>query len=206
MGYLAHFDLVNLRGNFGLVSFVETGTGDGSGVAAAAAAGFKPIYSVELLEELATVARIKFGRNQDVWILNGDSRVELPGILEKLPPGPCLFWLDAHFAGADYGMGEYDGDKDLGRRMPLREELLAIAKARPQARDVILIDDARLFRPGPYGAGDLPAEWPPLAGIERSLDFVRALYPESAYGMVVDYADQGYVMICPRRDPIALAA
>jgi hypothetical protein len=127
----------------------------------------------------------------------------MPKILQGLPEGPALFWLDAHFPGAHTG-ATYDAEKDAGRRLPLEAEIEAIARARLRsgARDVLLIDDARIYQPGPYAGGDLPADWPPLAGIKRSLDFVRDLYRRT-HGIVVDYADQGYVMVVPK--PLAAA-
>ena len=120
-------------------------------------------------------------------------------ILGELPAEPCLFWLDAHFPGAHHG-ADYAAEKDVSLRLPLDEEVRMIRAARPDARDVLLIDDARIYQPGPYSGGDLSDDWEPLKGIDRSprrLDFIRALYGQT-HGMIVDYADQGYVMVFPR--------
>jgi len=106
-----------------------------------------------------------------------------------------MFWLDAHFPGAHHG-ADYSAERCVETRLPLERELQAIAE-RGAVHDVILIDDARIYQPGPYDAGNLPDDWPPLQGVTRSLDFVRALFG-ATHNVVVDYADQGYVMVCPR--------
>lgn len=196
MGTLAHFHIDVMRKRHGLVSFVETGTGAGAGVLQAVKAGFGAIHSVEVVDELVEAARRQFQKVPAVKIWRGASSGVLPLILKELPEGPALFWLDAHFPGADYGLGEYEGEKDLARRLPLEEEVAIIRRHREGQRDILLIDDARIYQPGPYGAGDLPADWPPLAGVKRSLDFVREAYSRT-HGVVVDYAQQGYVMVVP---------
>lgn len=197
MGSLAHFNLGTLRKRQKLAAFVETGTGDGAGVMQAVMAGFPVIHSIEIMVELVAAARKKFAAHPGVRIHQGDSRVALPAILGALPRQPTLFWLDAHFPGADYGLGSYEGEANLGRRLPLAEEVALIAKERAGLADVVLIDDARIYQPGPYGAGNLPEDWPPLRGVRRSLDFVREAFA-ATHGVVVDYAGQGYVMVTPR--------
>ena len=197
MGSLAHLNLRGIRDTYGLKSFVETGTGDGHSVALAIAGGFEAVHSIEIVPELAHAASVKFARYPQVRIHAGASSLLLPGIIDELPEGPALFWLDAHFPGADYGMGEYDGEKDVDRRLPLQTEVELIATLRKGCRDLLIIDDARIYQSGPYGAGDLPADWPPLVGLkDRSLDFVRRAFGET-HGIVVDYRDQGYVMVAP---------
>jgi hypothetical protein len=186
-----------LRKRHGLKSFVETGTGDGLGVAIALQAGFEAVHSVEIVSELVLAARKRFAHEPAVKIWAGDSRQVLELILRELSGEPALFWLDAHFPGADYGLGSYDAETNVGRRLPLEEEVELIAKARPDCRDIVFIDDARIYQPGPYGGGNLPDDWPPLKGLKRSLDFVRNAYSKT-HGIVVDYAQQGYVMVVPR--------
>jgi hypothetical protein len=196
MGSLAHFSLAAIAEVHGLRSFVETGTGDGTGVAQALAAGFPTIYSIELVPALAAAARARFAGEPRVTIEEGDSAECLEALVPRLPSGPAFFWLDAHFPGADYRLGGYADEGDAGRRLPLEREVAVLARLRAGCGDVLVIDDARIYQPGPYAAGDLPADWPALAGVTRSLDFVRAAFGRT-HGVVVDYADQGYVMVVP---------
>ena len=205
MGTLAHFPLDALAERHGLVSFVETGTATGQGLAMVAAVPrFTALHSIEIVPDLVTAARARFaaeGARVTIW--EGSSADVMPMILRDLPAAPCLFWLDAHFPGAHTG-ADYAAEADLVRRLPLEAEVAAIAAARPGAGDVLLIDDARIYQPGPYGDGNLADDWPPLAGCTRSLEFVRKAYG-GTHGIVVDYAHQGYVMVCPRAELKAAA-
>ncbi len=197
MGTLARFNLAGLAQMHGLKHFVETGTAQGDGLALAAQVkAFASLHSIEIVPELVVAANARFGKDERITIWRGDSREMLDRILDVLPADPALFWLDAHFPGAHSG-AEYDAEKNLRRRLPLEDEVALIALRRKGIRDVLLIDDARIYQPGPYGAGDLPPDWPPLKGVQRSLDFVRTAFGET-HGVVVDYADQGYVMVVPR--------
>ena len=199
MGSLAHFNLAGIRVLHGLKSFVETGTAQGEGVEQARLAGFNPIHSIEVVPEIVMAARARFRGQDQIEIWEGSSTYCLPMILNDLPPEPCLFWLDAHFPGAHHG-ADYNAEADVAVRLPLDEEINLIRKARPDARDVLLIDDARIYLPGPYSGGDLPEDWPPIQNIGRGphrLDFIRDLYGDT-HGMIVDYANQGTVMVFPR--------
>lgn len=197
MGTLAHFSIPAIATSFGTKSFVETGTATGDSLALAAQhPGFERLYSIEIVPELASAACKRFAGDKRIAIIEGDSTERMSEIIDVLDDAPALFWLDAHFPGAHTGAA-YDAEPDVARRLPLQAELEEIARRRRDSRDVILIDDARIYQPGPYGAGDLPADWPPLRGVKRSLHFVRALFGDT-HGVVVDYADQGYVMVFPK--------
>jgi hypothetical protein len=200
MGSLAHFNLGALAARHGLMHFVETGTARGDSLALAAALPqWRSLHSIEIVPELADSARARFAGDKRVQIWEGDSGGMLSCVLQKLPAEPCLFWLDAHFPGAHTG-ADYAAEAVVDRRLPLQAEVEAIAAARPGARDVLLIDDARIYQRGPYAGGELPDDWPPLAGVKRSLDFVRNAYGKT-HGVVVDYSDQGYVMVVPKGAP-----
>ena len=198
MGSLSHFAPWFKHGikRFGLKSFVETGTAKGDSLAVAAQFPFKALHSIEIVPELVTAARQRFGDDKRVEIWKGDSVDVMPMVLRELPAAPCLFWLDAHFPGAHTG-ADYAAEANVSRRLPLEAEVMLIARSRHGMGDVLLIDDARIYQPGPYAHGDIPADWPPLAGVRRSLDFVREAYG-GTHGVVIDYAHEGYVMVAPR--------
>lgn len=202
MGTLAHYNLRGIAHALGLRHFVETGTAQGDGLAyAAAVPEFETLHSIEIEPKLAAAARARFAYDRRIKIWQGDSRKVIHKLLRELPEEPCLWWLDAHFPGAHSG-ADYAAEADVHKRLPLTEEIAAIRAARGDLRDALLLDDARIYQPGPYGAGDLPSDWPPLAGVERSLDFVRNAYSET-HGVVVDYSDQGYVIVWPKYRQIA---
>jgi len=196
MGSLNHFNVGWLAKTHRCRSFVETGTALGDSLAKAAREPFEKLHSIEIDEGLATAAAARFSADQRIKIWHGNSAECLPQILELLPPGPCLWWLDAHFPGAHTG-ADYAAEPDAGIRLPLSAEIALIAADERRRSDVLLIDDARIYQPGPYAGGDLEDDWPPIEGITRSLSFVREAFGRT-HGIVVDYADQGYVMVCPR--------
>jgi hypothetical protein len=198
MGTLAHFNLPGIIERYGLKHFVETGTGTGDSLALAAMAPFETLHSIEIVPVLASSAAARFAADKRIRVHRGESAEVLPEILAAIPPGDGIFfWLDAHFAGADYGLAKYDDEKDVGRRLPLERELQAILAARDDvSRDVLIMDDARVYQPGPYAAGDLPADFPGLQGVKRSMEFIRKGLSET-HGVVVDFAGTGFVMCCP---------
>lgn len=120
---------------FGLRSFVETGTFLGDTVAALEDV-FQVIHTIELSPELSRQARQRFAEKPHIHVVEGDAGTRLTEILPSLP-GPCLFWLDAHYSAGFTARA--------GQDTPIKQELSSIAKLRPEGRDVILIDDARCF-------------------------------------------------------------
>lgn len=201
MGTLTHFNLPAVIERYRLRHFVETGTGSGESLAHAAQAPFETLHSIEISEPLYTAARSRFAHDKRITVHLGESVRVLNQILRVIPPDePIMFWLDAHFAGADYGLADYGDDKNVRRRLPLQDEVAAIREARGDyARDVIFADDARIYHDSPwYQAGPLPPDFPGLKGLEeRSLQFFRDAFGPT-HGIVVDYAAQGFVMVCPR--------
>jgi hypothetical protein len=202
MGTLQRFDVMALQQRYGLQAFVETGTADGDSLAWAARADFTALHSIEIVRKLANAAIARFAGDTRITVWCCDTALAMPKVVLGLGDLPTLFWLDAHFPGAHHG-ADYAAEARIDTRLPLERELQAIA-ARGAASDVILIDDARIYQPGPYEAGNLPDDWPPLQGVTRSLDFVRDLFC-ATHNVIVDYADQGYVMVCPKSQRVAHA-
>src|SRR3990172_6236501 len=125
--------MLNLRDQFKLERFVETGTACGD-TAALAALAFSRVDTIEisrgqferadkLLKDMLNVKR---------WL--GDSQAVLRALDKSVP---TLFWLDAHWTG---GSRELMGDVEC----PLLGELEAIGGLRN--KHVVLIDDANLFK------------------------------------------------------------
>lgn len=116
-----------------LYTLVETGTYLGVMISAQKN-NFDSIYSVELDRNLANMAKEKFGRYQNIKILEGDSAKVLSKIIAKLNE-PALFWLDAHYSGGITSKGK--------KYTPILDELKLILKHKQ--KHIILIDDAHLF-------------------------------------------------------------
>jgi hypothetical protein len=119
---------------YGLNVLVETGTFKGD-MLDRQLCNFRQLISVELDQKLYKAARQRFEAHKQVQLLQGDSGVRLADAVKDLSE-PALFWLDAHYSfGVTAGRNE---------EAPIFKELSCLTGRRSH-RDVILIDDARLF-------------------------------------------------------------
>lgn len=160
---------LNLKKQFGLNTFVETGTFKGN-TAAWGATNFSKVFSIEAYPLLFERASQRFAAESHVEIILGNSKDELPKVVEKLD-SPALFWLDAHWSG--------QGTAGEGAECPLLEELETIARS--PFDNIILVDDARLFLAPPPPPHN-PQDWPDYEAIIKS---VRRTSPD-AYVSVFD--------------------
>lgn len=144
MGWVHRFDLAELQKKYGLDVFLETGVGNGDGVMAAQKHPFKRIISIEIMPEQAKRMTEKFSGDKRVEIICGDTLSVLPCLLKGLDSNIC-FWLDAHFPGADIGMGRHNDNIDEDLRLPLEKELFLIKDLRG-GKDVVLFDDLKIYR------------------------------------------------------------
>jgi hypothetical protein len=126
---------------FNAVILVETGTYLGDMVAALKN-NFKLIYSIELSNELWRNASKRFRKFKHIKIIEGDSGQVLINIIPFLDQR-TIFWLDGHYSGGTTARGN--------KICPIYAELGAILNSN-QNKNVILIDDARLFN----GIDDYP--------------------------------------------------
>lgn len=194
MGNIRKFDLRAIIKGYKVKHFVETGTFRGDGVAFAVNFPFRTIWSVEIIPELAEECSKRFEENPRVTIVCGESVSALSAYLPTLR-GPAIFWLDAHFPGADAGLSSYEsGNENL--RLPLSLELQAIAKARNCANDVFIIDDLRIYEEGDFENGEVPRDAVPSGA--RSIAFVESLF-EKTHKIIRSYRDEGYLIVLPRK-------
>lgn len=114
--------------------FVETGTYYGE-TTENVKSMFEKIYTMELKEEFANAAALKFQNDKHITIVQGDSGENMSKICSIIDK-PTFFWLDGHWSGGNTARGEKD--------VPLLEELKAINDLCNQWC-IIAIDDARLF-------------------------------------------------------------
>jgi SAM-dependent methyltransferase len=196
MGSVTRFDLACLLDTFGCGVFIETGTGLGDGLAHAGRFGFDRLLSVELMETLAAVSRERFRCDHRVEVRAGRSEPILEGWLATLDPDtPVLFWLDAHFPGADFQAADYSAEPDPAVRLPLERELSVIRRLRPSAKDVILIDDLRIYRDGPFEGSNIPPHAQTLPPALRNTAFFGSLL--AGYRLIYSFRDEGYVLAVP---------
>lgn len=156
MGTISRFNISQLKKKFNLSHFVETGTMNGDGVDYALQSGFDKIISIEIEDTLVKRAREKYSKIPGVEIAHGDSSVVIVDIVNRLN-GNALFWLDAHFPGADAGVRPYSQclEYSYNTRLPLEAEINCISSRRNQFNDVIVCDDLWVYKDGLYGAGEI---------------------------------------------------
>lgn len=146
MGTIADFDLKNIRKNTGISTFIETGTLYGHGVLEAHKAGFYDIHSIEIEPTLAKKAKQKFATYPYITIYEGNSFNVLEEILPTINRD-AVFWLDAHFPGADAHLVKYEEclkmEQDIN--LPLEREIELISKRIGKYNDIIVSDDLWIY-------------------------------------------------------------
>jgi len=181
MGQLMNYDLQNFNCNV----YVETGTGGGVTLGKAYAS-IAECYSVDLDLEIVNRAReiypkatIEVGYSTEIlekWLSGG----------KFLESDRILFFLDAHFPGADYRGAEYSvSDRHA---VPLEEELRLIKKYRPKGNNFIICDDARIYFLGPFKNGNVEH-----LQVPGGLKFLGDLF--NFKQISINFDDEGYIEI-----------
>ena len=202
MGDLRIFDLNKLKYQFGLTVFVETGTLFGAGVDYALET-FDIVHSIEIDEDLVNQAKEKYKNNDKVTIHQGHSPTVLAELLLKLD-GAILFWLDAHFPGADSHAAGYLDEKDMNKRLPLELELEAIKIHALAHNDVIIIDDMWLYESGDFEWGKIDNHLKNVNKLDitreelvgKNSDFIYRIF-QGTHEITNRYNHQGYYIIKP---------
>ena len=149
MGDLKIHSLENYAKDLSDYVFIETGTGMGEGLGYAKNYPFKRLHSIEYVTEIYNKVNPILS-DYRTFIYNGSSESELPKILSTEYQSKILFWLDAHFPGADFHLNDYNFMKDLPEHMPLERELELIKSIRDISKDIFIIDDLQLYEQGNF--------------------------------------------------------
>lgn len=140
--------ILKYKAKYNIDVFIETGTFMGDTVFALVN-HFNRLYSIELSEELANKAKLRFKAYDHVNIIQGDSSDEIDKITDYKNIS-TIFWLDGHYSGEFFYNDEYVKTAKGNLNTPVEKELELILKS--PVPHVILIDDARLFN----GYSDYP--------------------------------------------------
>ena len=196
-------NLQNTFEDFQIQNYVETGTGgilDSYGqnsllqVSQLKIKNLK-MHSIEILDRIYKEAVNYFKNNKNVFIHYGNSHDELPKVLDELDENPTVFFLDAHFPDSyrDKHNREIIKDDPDYIKIPLEGELCILCQKRDVSKDIIVIDDIRIYKEGPYENGNF--ENKALHGGE-SLDFVYELL-DKTHIVVESYLQEGYLICFP---------
>lgn len=183
----------NVLDYYDIENFVETGTGQAEVVRSVYEANEDlNIHTIEVVEEIFDQNKIKFSYLKDVsWHLGISFKI-LPVILPTFD-GNTLFWLDAHFPGADFGLSSYGDEKDMDKRLPLQKELESIVQSRDVKNDVFVIDDLRIYEDGPFETGNWD-ERTKYGG--DGIGFIEDIFEDTHY-IGRSYNAQGSVILFP---------
>jgi len=194
MGRIKRFNLKKLMLQNQADFFFETGTWKGDGLAYAATFPFKKLYSSEIIETIAKNAVERFKNNNRVIIINKSSTDALKQYGITLQ-GNTIFWLDAHFPGAEEGINGYNEIEEETIKLPLQKELEMIAARKKSFKDIILIDDLRIYEEGAFESGNLPESVIPPNN--RNTNFVETLFGNT-HNIIKLYQDEGYLALLPK--------
>ena len=183
----------NVLDYYDIENFVETGTGQAEVVRSVYEANEDlNIHTIEVVEEIFDQNKIKFSYLKDVsWHLGTSFKI-LPAILPTFD-GNTLFWMDAHFPGADFGLSSYGDEKDMDKRLPLQKELESIVQSRDVKNDVFVIDDLRIYEDGPFETGNWD-ERTKYGG--DGIGFIEDIFEDTHY-IGRSYNAQGSVILFP---------
>jgi hypothetical protein len=196
MGILNAFNLLDIIRNYRTTTFIESGTGWGDGVRYAATFPFEQIVSIDIMPEAIERLRGVFDDKPHVRLIAGRSVDVFAEVLPRVQGNIC-FWLDGHFPGADMKLAAWDAEPDPNVRLPLEQEMRLIRQLRPAGRDVILIDDLRIYERDGFGMGNLDE-----TGFANIAAYGRGSFLYTTFGDTHvphrSVADSGYLALMPR--------
>lgn len=193
MGSLINFDqtcksLKSLKNEFNCSVFVETGCFRGNSLGHALNLDFERFFSCDIDKEMIDFCLDKFKRDY-LHIHHGTSVNFLKSILSTIlmydDPSSIMFYLDAHLPEHDKTSEQVLTDNELN--FPLEEELEIINKIRSNKKDVIIIDDLRIYEDGPFTGGN----WTERHRFNLNLDFLN----KYNYKIEKFYHQEGYILL-----------
>jgi hypothetical protein len=147
MGSIQIFDLSKYIQQHKCTTYVETGTGAAECLSHAVNYPFEQFYTIDIDGDLIEKAEKQFN-NPKITFIHNYSSVALNELVPTLPKDkPVLFFLDAHFPGADFHKISYEESirQFMDEAFPLLGEIKIIKNHRDISNDVFIIDDWKLY-------------------------------------------------------------
>lgn len=177
-------------------NIVETGTGLGDSIQYLLDFNIntKNIYSFEIHNEVWLRAVNRFNGNSNVDIKNIDSYNGLKELLPNLT-GNTMFFLDAHYPGADFGYNSYTDTTDEKLNLPLKSEIELICRNRDISNDIFLIDDLRIYETGSFEFGNISVS---QGASHTGIDFIMNFLGET-HIIQKHYFYTGFITAYPKK-------
>lgn len=211
MGALWHFDINPFITKYGLKTYFETGTGMAESLGHALKYPFEKLYTVDIDKEFIDRLAPILKSDNRLRAFNNDSVSQIKevfdiGEISKTSNDPILWFLDAHFPGADFHKISYEESIKSYKHqsLPLEEEIGILKNNRDTSKDVIIIDDFILYDPDKeydtvkvgniFRYRDLVES----IGINLKSDFIYKAF-ENTHDFSIDLTHQGYLIITPKQ-------
>ena len=193
MGAIYQYNIFEYIQTYNLENYIETGTGIGDCLRHALQFDFKKLKSVEIYPQVYNIIKNEF-LDSRVELFLGNS-YELIGQMVKNLEGNTLFFLDAHFPGADSHFETYTSTKDYDTRLPLEREVHTLNSVRDLSNDVIIIDDLRIYEDNNYSEGNWDLR---LQAGGNGIQFIYDVF-EKTHQIEKDLRSQGFLIITPKK-------
>ena len=193
MGELNRHDLKHYIDKYTLQVFVETGTGRGVGLNYALQFNFKKLFSIEINEQLYKENRQRINDSR-CCLINKNSIDGLREVMTQIDKEGTLFWLDAHFPGADFKYASYDDEHPKEIKYPLESELQLLCSTRSIQNDVFIIDDLQLYEEGNF---ELKMEQAFVEKHKQNGQFIYDIF-SATHEIIKDYRHQGFWILVPK--------
>ncbi|MGN7614277.1 O-linked N-acetylglucosamine transferase family protein [Magnetococcales bacterium HHB-1] len=196
MGTLIQFDLAYLRHTFDCHYFFEIGSGDTASLSHAVQSQFKHCYAVEPSQQQAKQRKKPFQHLDTVSIIQKTYQESLEKILPSLPSDHAiLFWLDPD---QNVNINIPPEEYKTAIQFSLVDILKTIHRLRPASRDLFLIDDLQIYRPGPYFSSNMRLEQRSPPKTEHNSERLFSLFRESHRQIsLCDF--HGYLVLLPKK-------
>jgi len=208
MGLLREHKLTDYIDRYNLKYYFETGTGKAECLEYALRYPFEEYWTVDIDEDLIEESFKKFqNMSKNINLLIGKSTDILDEYVPQIPKeSPTLFYLDAHFPGADFQKCTYEESIREHKKdaFPLEEEVDVILEKRDISKDVFIIDDLVLYEEGDFECLKVGCVWE-YGWLQEELDLKtdsKFLYEkfEKTHDFKKDLRSQGYLIITPKQN------
>ena len=208
MGLLREHKLTDYIDRYNLKYYFETGTGKAECLEYALRYPFEEYWTVDIDEDLIEESFNKFkNMSKNINLLIGKSIDILDEYVPQIPKeSPTLFYLDAHFPGADFQKCTYEESIREHKKdaFPLEEEVDVILEKRDISKDVFIIDDLVLYEEGDFECLKVGCVWE-YGWLQEELDLKtdsKFLYEkfERTHDFKKDLRSQGYLIITPKQN------
>ena len=208
MGLLREHKLTDYIDRYNLKYYFETGTGKAECLEYALRYPFEEYWTVDIDEDLIEESFNKFkNMSKNINLLIGKSTEILDEYIPQIPKeSPTLFYLDAHFPGADFQKCTYEESIREHKKdaFPLEEEVDVILEKRDISKDVFIIDDLVLYEEGDFECLKVGCVWE-YGWLQEELDLKtdsKFLYEkfEKTHDFKKDLRSQGYLIITPKQN------